>query len=61
MVKFCALPGSIPSVLRELVGVMILISQAVKPETAPVVEIWKSGELRNVILYSVILLEPVSI
>ena len=50
MVKFCALPGSMPSVLRELVGVMILMSQAVKLETAPVEETWKSGELRSVIL-----------
>ena len=61
MVKFVALPGSIPSVLRELVGVIILISHAVKFETAPVVETWKSGELRSVILYIVILLAPVSI
>ena len=61
MVKFVALPGSMPSVSRELVGVMILISQAVKLEAAPVVEMWKSGELRIVILYSVMLLAPVSI
>ncbi len=47
MVKFCALPGSMPSVLRELVGVTILMSHAVKFETAPVVETWKSGELRK--------------
>ena len=50
MVKFVALPGSMPSVLRELVGVTILISHAVKSLTAPVVETWKSGELRMVIL-----------
>ena len=61
MVKFCALPGSMPSVLREVVGVTILTSQAVKPLTAPVVETWKSGEFRTVILYRVILLDPVSI
>src|SRR5580658_9183211 len=50
MVKFWALPGSIPSVLREVVGVTIFTSQAVKLVTAPVVETWKSGELRMVIL-----------
>ena len=61
MVKFCALPGSMPSVLRELVGVTILMSHAVKLLAAPVVETWKSGEFRIVILYSVMLLEPLSI
>ena len=52
MVTFWALPGSMPSVLRELVGVTIFTSQAVKPLTPspPVVETWKSGELRRVIL-----------
>src|SRR5215469_1924078 len=50
MVKLVALPGSIPSVLRELVGVTIFTSHAVKPDTAPVVETWKRGELRIVIL-----------
>src|SRR5580692_1418776 len=50
IVKLVAFPGSMPSVLRELVGVMILMSHAVKLLTAPVVDTWKSGELRMVIL-----------
>ena len=45
-------PGSIPSVLRAVFGVMIFTPQAVNPSvwfTAT----WKSGELRSVILYRV--------
>src|ERR1700721_1202191 len=38
IVKFCALPGSMPSVLRALVGVTILMSHVVKLLTAPGVE-----------------------
>src|SRR5580658_4533941 len=60
-VKLVTLPGSMPSVLRELVGVTILISQMVTLDAAPVVETWNSGELRSVILYIVKLLAPESI
>ena len=48
MVKFWAWSGSMPSVLRELVGVLILMSHAVKPLAAPAT--WKRGELRRVTL-----------
>src|ERR1035438_1248358 len=47
MVTLVTLPGSMPSVLRELVGVTILMSQAVKLLTAPPVVTWKSGALRR--------------
>src|SRR5271156_1820268 len=61
IVKFCAFPGSMPSVLRALVGVMILMFHTVKFDTTPVVDIWNSGELRSVTSYSVMLLAPESI
>src|SRR6185312_9908616 len=56
MVKFCAWSGSMPSVLRELVGVIIFTSHAVNPLVPdPVLDTWNRGELRRVILLSVTL------
>ena len=42
-------PGSMPSVLRAVLGVMILTPHAVKPSVW-LTETWKPGELRSVIL-----------
>ena len=49
MVTLVVLPGSMPSVLRELYGVTILMSQAVKPVTV-LRATWKFGEFLKVIL-----------
>ncbi len=45
-------PGSMPSVLRAVLGVMIFTPHAVKPSVS-LTPTWKFGEFRSVILYMV--------